>query len=34
MSSLSGYLQKLAEKRVYDFEDIREKKEAWVLDHH
>jgi hypothetical protein len=25
MSSLAGYLRKLAEKRVYDFEDIIEK---------
>ena len=33
MSSLAGYLQKLAERGVYDFEDIIEKYEAWVLDH-
>ncbi len=33
MSSLAGYLRKLAEKGVYDFEDIIEKYEAWVLDH-
>jgi len=33
MSSLSGYLRKLAERGIYDFEDIIEKYEAWVLDH-
>jgi len=33
MSSLAGYLRKLAEIGVYDFEDIIEKYEAWVLDH-
>jgi hypothetical protein len=33
MSSLAGYLRKLAEKGLYDFEDILEKYEAWVLDH-
>lgn len=32
MSSLAGYLRKLVEKGVYDFEDIIEKYEAWVLD--
>jgi hypothetical protein len=33
MSSLAGYLRKLAEKGIYDFEDIIEKYVAWVLDH-
>lgn len=33
MSSLAGYLRKSAERGVYDFEDIIEKYEAWVLDH-
>jgi len=33
MSSLAGYLRKLAERGVFDFEDIIEKYEAWVLDH-
>ena len=33
MSSLAGYLRKLAEKGVYDFEEIVKKYEAWVLDH-
>jgi hypothetical protein len=33
MSSLAGYLRKLAERGVYDFEDIIEKYEGWVLDH-
>jgi hypothetical protein len=33
MSSLAGYLRKLAERGIYDFEDIIEKYEAWVLDH-
>lgn len=33
MSSLAGYLQKLAETGIYDIEDIIEKYEAWVLDH-
>ena len=33
MYSLTGYLRNLAERDVYDFEDIIEKYEAWVLDH-
>ena len=33
MSSLAGYLRKLAEIGIYDFEDIIEKYETWVLDH-
>jgi hypothetical protein len=33
MSSLAGYLRKLAERGIYDFEDIIEKYEAWVLEH-
>jgi integrase len=33
MSSLAGYLRRLAESGVYDFEDIIEKYETWVLDH-
>jgi hypothetical protein len=33
MSSLAGYLRQLAERGTYDFNDIVEKYEAWVLDH-
>jgi hypothetical protein len=33
MSSLAGYLRSLAEKGTYDFDDIVEKYESWVLDH-
>jgi hypothetical protein len=33
MSSLAGYLWKLAERAVYDFEDIIENYEAWFLGH-
>jgi hypothetical protein len=33
MSSLAGYLLKLAERGVYDSEEITEAYEAWVLDH-
>ena len=33
MSSLADYLRNLAERGVYDFEDIIKKYEAWVLDH-
>jgi hypothetical protein len=33
MSSLAGYLRKLAERSFYDYEDIIEKYEAWVNDH-
>ncbi len=33
MSSLAGYLRKLAERGVYDFKDVIEKYDAWVLDH-
>ena len=33
MSSLAGYLRELAEKKIFDFEKIIEKYEAWVLDH-
>src|SRR4030067_1752645 len=33
MSSLAGYLRKLAEQSFYDFDDIIEKYEVWVLNH-
>jgi hypothetical protein len=32
MSSLAGYIRSLAEKGTYDFDDIVEKYESWVLD--
>ena len=32
MASLAGYLQELAEKGIYDKDDIVEKYEAWVLE--
>lgn len=32
MSSLAGYLRELANRGTYDFEDIVEKYESWVLD--